>query len=138
MHFAPVIINNELYQNANLKPEVYNHYLKPYLFDGSQSGAFFLPILLHPKSKGEITLASRDPFAHPIINPNYLEDEEDFHTLVEACKLVEKICQSEPLKGIFNSTAKVMNVDEVSENEDQFWESFVRKYSVTVYHPIGT
>jgi glucose dehydrogenase (acceptor) len=26
----------------------------------------------------------------------------------------------------------------MNQNEDQFWESFVRKYTVTVYHPTGT
>jgi choline dehydrogenase len=54
-------------------------------------------------SRGEINLASRDPFEHPIINPNYLQDKQDLHTLIEACKLVEKICQTEPLNKIVKS-----------------------------------
>ncbi|CAF1594565.1 unnamed protein product [Rotaria sp. Silwood1] len=138
MHFAPLTVDAELYKNVNFKPEVFEHYVKPHLTDGSQWTVLFLPTLLHPKSKGEITLASRDPLAYPIINPNYLQDKEDVRKLVEACKLVEKISQTEPLNSKLKSMVKEMNGDETTENEDQFWESFIRKYSVTVYHPVGT
>ncbi|CAF3770161.1 unnamed protein product [Rotaria sp. Silwood1] len=138
MHYGPFTVDAELFQNFNFKPEVYEHYLKPHLTDELQWTVVYLPTLLHPKSKGDITLASRDPLVHPIINPNYLENKEDVHKLVEACKLVEKIAQTEPLKSVLKSMAKEMNGDEATENEDQFWESFVRKYTITVYHPTGT
>lgn len=117
---------------------MYDQYLKPYLDDGQQWTVLVLPALLHPKSKGEITLASRDPRVHPIINPNYLEDKEDVRKLIEACKLANQICQTEPLNNIFKSMMEEINGDETTENEDQFWESYIRKYSITVYHPTGT
>ncbi|CAF2858177.1 unnamed protein product [Rotaria sp. Silwood2] len=138
MHFVPVTVDAELFKNVNFKPEVFEQYLKPHLIDESKWTVICLPTILHPKSKGEITLASRDPLIHPIINPNYLEDKQDVRKLIEACKLVEKISKSEPLNSILNSMAKEMNGDDAIENEDQFWESFIRKYSVTVYHPVGT
>ncbi len=138
MHFCPITADAELFRNFNFKPEVYEQYFKPHLSDGQRWTIGLLPTLLHPKSKGEIILASRDPLVHPIINPNYLEDQEDVRQLIEACKLADKICQTEPLKRILKSMAKEMNGDEKTENEDQFWESYIRKYSVTVYHPTGT
>ena len=58
--------------------------------------------------------------------------------LVEACKLVDRICHTEPLASVLKSVVEEMNGDEPMENEDQLWESFVRKYTVTTYHPIGT
>ncbi len=138
VHFVPVTLDLELSRNFNLKPEVYEQYFKPHVSDGQQWTVAYLPTLLHPKSKGEITLASRDPLAHPIINPNYLSEKEDVRKLVEACKLAEKICQTEPLNGVLKSMAKDINGNEATENEDQFWESYIRKYSITVYHPTGT
>ncbi|CAF3606651.1 unnamed protein product [Rotaria sp. Silwood1] len=138
MQFSPFTADAEFFRISNFKPEVYEQYLKPHLTDGSQWTVLYLPTLLHPESKGEITLASRDPLAHPIINPNYLEDKEDVRKLVEGCKLVEKICQTEPLNSVLKSMAKEMNGDEATENEDQFWESYVRKYTITICHPIGT
>ncbi|CAM2728730.1 unnamed protein product [Rotaria socialis] len=138
IHMAPLTIDAELFKNFNCKPEVFEQYMKPHLTDELQWTILFLPTLLHPKSKGEITLASRDPLVHPIINPNYLEDKEDVRKLVEACKLADKISRTEPLKVTLKSMAKVMYIDQVPENEDEFWESYIRKYTITVYHPIGT
>jgi choline dehydrogenase-like flavoprotein len=137
-HFCTITANDELFRNFNFKPEVYEQYFKPHLSDGKQWTIGYLPTLLHPKSKGEITLASRDPLVHPLINPNYLEDIEDVRKLVEACKLADKICHTEPLKSVLKPMMKELNGDETTENEDQFWESYVRKYSITVYHPTGT
>jgi len=34
------------------------------------------PTLLLPKSRGYVRIRSADPFVHPIIQPNYLSDEE--------------------------------------------------------------
>ncbi|CAF0905369.1 unnamed protein product [Rotaria sordida] len=138
MQFSPFTADAEFFRISNFKPEVYEQYLKPHLTDESQWTVLHLPTLLHPESKGEITLASCDPLAHPIINPNYLEDKEDVRKLVEACKLVEKIFQTEPLNSTLKSMAKEMNGDEATENEDVFWESYVRKYTITICHPIGT
>ncbi len=138
IHFCPLTVDEELFKNFNFKSEVYEKYLKSHLSDGQQWTVAFLPTLLHPKSKGEITLATSDPLVHPIINPNYLQDKEDIRKLVEACKLADKICQTEPLKSKIKSLAKQMNGDQTIENEDQFWEEYVRKYSITVYHPVGT
>ncbi|CAF1402651.1 unnamed protein product [Adineta steineri] len=139
IHLLPATADTKLIKNSNLKPEIYEQYLDPHLADGQLGTVFCLPTLLHPKSKGEITLASRDPFIHPIINPNYLENKQDVQVLVEGCKLVKKICHTEPLKDILQSLAKEMNGNEIiDDNEDKFWESYVRKYSVTIYHPVGT
>ncbi|CAF1257288.1 unnamed protein product [Rotaria sordida] len=137
IHFSPGTPDAEAFKNVNIKPEFYEHYIKRNIIDDWQWTVLCSPTLLHPKSKGEIILASRDPLVHPIINPNYLQDKEDVQILVEGCKLIEKIIQTEPLNNILKSGIK-MNEDESIENEDQFWESFVRKYSLTVYHPVGT
>ena len=36
-----------------------------------------MPIVIHPKSQGSITLNSADPFDRPSIDPNVLGEEED-------------------------------------------------------------
>ena len=48
-----------------------------------QVGVTFLPILLHPKSRGVIKLRDSNPLSPPIIDPRYLEDEYDVKVLVE-------------------------------------------------------
>ena len=49
-----------------------------------------------------------------------------------------KICQTEPLKNIAQLIFDPEKRDRNAETEDHFWERFVRNYSVTVCHPIGT
>ena len=46
-------------------------------------GVSLLPVLLHPKSRGEIRLRSTDPKEHPIIDPCFLEDPTDLEVLVK-------------------------------------------------------
>lgn len=47
-----------------------------------------VPILLHPKSRGRITLRSSNPFDPPIIDINYYDHEDDLHTMVQGIKTV--------------------------------------------------
>ena len=52
-----------------------------------------------PRSMGELTLRSADPFAAPRIEPNYLSDPdgEDLRVLVEGSKLARRIFDAPPL-----------------------------------------
>ena len=125
-------------KNFNFQSNFHEEFLAPAFAKGEGWGLGIFPTLLHPKSKGEITLASRDPFVHPLIDPRYLAEKEDVRILTEACKLATKICQTEPLKSIAQPIFDPEKRDKNAETEDQFWERFLRNYSVTVYHPTGT
>ena len=55
-------------------------------FNGEQQnkhGFVLLPKLLHPKSVGSIRLKSQNPFDYPLIDPEYLEDEQDVEILLD-------------------------------------------------------
>ena len=49
----------------------------------NKEGSMLLPVLLHPESRGTIRLKSTDPLDPPDINPRYLDNMEDVHTLLE-------------------------------------------------------
>ena len=48
-----------------------------YFTNGSRTGSYMLPAVLHPKSRGSIRLASADPLDRPHIDPNMLADPYD-------------------------------------------------------------
>lgn len=57
-------------------------------------------ILLHPKSKGYLKLASRNPYQQPLIHPYGLSDDEhhDVETLVAGILEAQKFAESAPLQ----------------------------------------
>ena len=44
-----------------------------------------------PEARGEITLKSADPLAHPAIQPNYLQNETDLRTLRDGLKILREV-----------------------------------------------
>ncbi|UJR19608.1 hypothetical protein I4U23_022742 [Adineta vaga] len=138
-HFCPIRIDKDLLTNFNYKDEIFTKYFETKLSNENQWGLVCFPTLLHPQSTGEILLSSSNPLDHPIISPNYLENYKDVQKLIKACQLFNKIFETEPLKSVTQSLTEEMNEDlNKSENEEKFWESHIRKYSLTVYHPVGT
>lgn len=53
-----------------------------------QDGFSIVPVVLHPKSRGRITLRSDNPFDWPILEANYFENDEDLQTMVRGIKKV--------------------------------------------------
>ena len=65
---------------SNVRADLLNRYFKSFI---GRDSNFVLPVLVRPKSVGELKLASSDPFLHPIIQPNYLSHPDDVKALVE-------------------------------------------------------
>ncbi len=57
-------------------------------------------ILMQGNSRGEISLASADPAAAPVLDYHYLDDAEDVRRLREAVRLAARIVASEPYRAI--------------------------------------
>jgi choline dehydrogenase len=89
---------------------------------------------LRPESRGYISIKSNDPLAAPIIQPNYLEAEEDRRALREGTKLAREIFAQEsfdPYRGPeLMPGAHVMKDDQI--------DAWIRKTAETIYHPVGS
>ncbi len=78
------------------------------LYNDSQTGKLLIPedlthmlfvnYILHPESKGYITLKDSNPLSHPIIQPNYFQVERDRDVMVEGYKIIQNIMSQEPIK----------------------------------------
>ena len=89
---------------------------------------------LRPQSRGEIKILSSDPKQYPSIQPNYLSTDLDLKTAVNGLKVARKIT-SAPSMEPYILDEYVPGYQYQSETE---LEEAVRKYSQTIYHPVGT
>ena len=89
--------------------------------------------LLRPKSRGAVTLASADPMAAPLIDPNFLGEVEDLEAMVAGFKLTRRIMEAPALKS--QATSEMFSAG--VESDDQI-RDFLRRRVDTVYHPVGT
>ena len=55
-----------------------------------------------PESRGYVALRSADPFAAPIIQPNYLAEESDRRVLLAGMKLARRLLATEPLEPYYD------------------------------------
>ncbi len=96
-------------------------------------GFTILPSLVSPKSRGEITLRSQNPMDSPIIQPNFLSDDEDLNTLVRGGMKAMEIIEDEA----FNPFRKELILPGEKLNAEDM-AIHIKKSVETIYHPSGT
>lgn len=97
------------------------------------------PILLQPKSRGEITLASPDPLAKAIVDPRYLSDPDghDRATQLKGVAICQRILEAPALKSLSRGRFIAPPGSERLSPEEQA-ELTLRTTSHTLYHPTST
>ncbi len=90
--------------------------------------------LQKPESRGFIKLKSKDPFAAPAIQPNYLASEMDMAACVESVKISREILNSKPFDRF---RGKEWWPGEAAKNDEGIAEH-IRQTAETIYHPVGT
>jgi choline dehydrogenase-like flavoprotein len=56
--------------------------------------------LLRPKSRGEVTIGSADPFAPPVIDPNFFGDPDDLETMMAGFKTTRRLMETPALRAL--------------------------------------
>ena len=90
--------------------------------------------LLRPLSRGSVTLASKDPLAAPLIDPNFLADRDDMERLIRGFKLMRGIL-SQPALAAMGGRELAASAAAQSDAEI---EHFIRDHADTIYHPVGS
>lgn len=92
------------------------------------------PVLVAPKSRGQVWLRSSDPSAKVRILTNSLTEPEDMDALVAGIELSRRIAEQGPLSEIITS--------EITPGPDAVGrdalEADIRKRLMLLYHPVGT
>ncbi|HEY3141108.1 MAG TPA: GMC family oxidoreductase N-terminal domain-containing protein [Acidimicrobiales bacterium] len=95
-------------------------------------------ILLQPESRGQITLASSDPAAAPVIDPAYLSKPSDLATQIAGVRLAGKVFDTAALRGYVGESIEPDPTTVIATASDDDLAAFVREQSETLYHPVGT
>lgn len=96
-------------------------------------------ILLRPRSRGTIRLASADPAEPAIIDPGYLSDPDgiDAATLRAGLAECERLISTDALSAV-TTGGWVQPEGGETMTADERIELSMRRYSHTLYHPVGT
>ncbi|MGH3411856.1 MAG: GMC family oxidoreductase [Marmoricola sp.] len=89
--------------------------------------------LIRPRSRGTVRLASADPQAAPVIDPNFLAEPDDLNVLLEGVEMIRTI-MADP--------AIAPHVKEEAEPGSSYAGDRLRAEALnratTVYHPVGS
>ncbi len=88
---------------------------------------------LRPESRGTIRLASPDPRAHPLIDPDYLSAPADLATLKAGIEIARRIGRQPALARY--SAGEAWPGDGV---EGDALDARIRGWAETIYHPVGS
>ncbi|KAI5651962.1 GMC oxidoreductase domain-containing protein [Phthorimaea operculella] len=121
-NYEPSIVNTVVQNNAN-------HALYVFLFN-----------LLHPFSRGNISLDNNDYKSHPLIYPNYFGDPKDLDLAVKGIKMLSKVVNTTYFKSIGAYLGRMTwpGCDKLELDSEEYWRCVCINMVLTVYHPVGT
>ncbi|KAK1222763.1 hypothetical protein PQX77_014372 [Marasmius sp. AFHP31] len=88
-------------------------------------------VVATPSSRGSIRLASSDPFAAPIIDPNFLSNDFDMYIMKYAIQAARRFAAANAWKGYIVQPF-------TNATTDQEIDFFIRNNTRTISHPMGT
>ncbi|XP_075742972.1 glucose dehydrogenase [FAD, quinone] [Rhipicephalus microplus] len=117
--------------------QIYKNYYKRKRRDNV---LMIVPILLRPKSAGNIRLRSTDPEEYPIIDPRFLTNTSDLEALVEGSKIAVQTLTTQAMR---NANVKIWDIAlPACESAGPVWSEsylrcFVRHTSLSGWHPVA-
>lgn len=91
-------------------------------------------LLLRPKARGSVTLASSDPFADPVVDTQIFGHPDDLRLTIAGFRFARTVLDASPMRGLIDREifpgAEVTSDDAIAEH--------CRRTVKTGYHPVGT
>jgi choline dehydrogenase len=120
-------------------PDIQYHFIPAQVVDHARTimdgdGVTLHSCCLRPQSRGEIRLASSDPLAPPIMDPNYLAAEYDLKILIDGLRKGREILAALA----FRPWLEEERIPGAAVQSDAELEDFIRATAETEYHPVGT
>ena len=127
----------QLRKSTGVRQDIWDQYYKDLQWTDTWQ---VIPVLLRPKSTGTIRLSSADPYAKPLIDPKYFNHADDIKVLIEGIKITLALSQTKPFQDLGSRFYDKIfpGCESYLLWTDTYWECFIRHYSSTIYHPVGT
>ncbi|MEP0943905.1 MAG: GMC family oxidoreductase N-terminal domain-containing protein [Rhizobiaceae bacterium] len=126
----PVLDDSDL--QITFMPASYKEGVQSQLDD--QPGMTLAAWQQRPDSTGYVRARSSDPFAQPIIQPNYLSAASDQRVLLSGLKLVRQLMRSEAMKPYFDGE---IYPGELIQSDGELLNT-ARERGTTTFHMMGT
>lgn len=96
--------------------------------------------LLNPESRGTVKLRSRNPNDVPIIDAGYLNVKSDVDALIRGIKEFLQFGDTKSFESHEGKLYrfKIDECDHLEYSSDDYWKCFLKYFSTTLYHPVGT
>ncbi|CAL8100281.1 unnamed protein product [Orchesella dallaii] len=115
--------------------------LKKY-FGGIEKDKLYINVMLgKQRSRGEIRLASADPFVKPILDPKYLSHPDDIKILVDGLNFTVNMAENtEAFRKIGTRLIDrhFPGCEGFKLKSEEYYECYARHMTWTDYHPCGT
>ncbi len=123
---------------GNDRPDI-QYVFKPAIHEAGRflpraHGFTLMPILLRPRSRGRLELASPRVEDKPILHPHFLDDRADVDALIRGVRLGRQILEA-PALARFRGRELSPGP---SRRSDAEIEDFLRSTVATSFHPVGT
>jgi len=107
-----------------------------------KEGFTILPVIVHPRSRGTLSLRSRDPSAPPLIRPNYFSDPLDMAVMIQAVKFSLALGTSPPFarygSRFYDRPIEFCTKQGLRPYSDAYWDCAIRWFTYPLYHDACT
>jgi len=97
-------------------------------------GLTITTVVVKPKSRGFVRLASADPDDMPLVSPNLLKDPADARAMIDGQRFFLRVFQTSPLAERIEKVA----IPDPNDLSDEAIMKHCRRFVKTNYHPSGT
>ncbi|KAF6027440.1 hypothetical protein EB796_014239 [Bugula neritina] len=134
-------INQQLNKMQNLKPNTVKAYGE---HNTKRVGFLATACVLHPQSRGAVSLASADPLQRPIINPNFLSETRDRVVLKAGLRHIRDLVKTRAISSLGGYTldSKYPTRERIAPDADpeseEYLEELMEHFGQCIWHPAGS
>lgn len=97
-------------------------------------------VLLHPLSRGQVSLRSNDPFDDPIIDLGYFRNEYDLVVAAEGVKYMANLVNTTYFRKVGGQIQRVSvtGCEGIKWGTDKYWRCYAKNVVTSLQHGVGT